>query len=73
MTSKIKGFDEMERLQDELKDFKDGLLEEMKADTAVIRDRVRAQTEAAKSGLSQQHQEAMERVGQHMAESQSKL
>ena len=63
LETKIKGFDQMEKLQAELNDFKDGLLEEMKADTAAIRERMKARTEAAMSGLTEQHQEAMDRVG----------
>ena len=39
----------MDRMRDELMDFKNGLLEEMKAETGAIRQRMTAQTEAIKN------------------------
>ena len=39
----------MQKMTDDLKDFKNGLLEEMKAETTAIRTRMTAQTEAIKN------------------------
>ena len=60
--AKVKGFEDMQKLTDDLKDFKNGLLEEMRAETTAIRARVSAQTDAMKNQMGQQQEEALGRM-----------
>ena len=73
LTAKVKGFEDMQKLQDELMDFKNGLLEEMKAETGAIRKRVTEQTDAIKNQMGQQQEEALGRMNAQIEESKSRL
>lgn len=73
LTAKVKGFEEMDRMRDELMDFKNGLLEEMKAETGAIRQRMTAQTEAIKNQMGEEQEAALGRMNKQIEESESKL
>lgn len=60
--AKVKGFEDMQKMTDDLKDFKNGLLEEMRAETTAIRTRMTAQTEAIKNQMGEQQEEALGRM-----------